>query len=121
MENLDALKETLLASGHSVDTAVSGTEALAKLRLQSGYDVILCDLSMGDLSGWDVARQSSELVDAADFFIVTGWGAQARSAIPPDVNVCAVLSKPISTVDIDRIVTAVDLRRSRGHVVAQMQ
>ena len=121
IENLDALKETLLASGHSVDTAVSGTEALAKLRLQSGYDVILCDLSMRDLSGWDVARQSSELVDAADFFIVTGWGAQARSAIPPDVNVCAVLSKPISAADIDRIVTAVDLRRSRGHVAAQMQ
>ena len=121
IENLDALKETLLASGHSVDTAGSGTEALAKLRLQSGYDVILCDLSMRDLSGWDVARQSSELVEAADFFIVTGWGAQARSAIPPDVNVCAVLAKPISTADIDRIVTAVDLRRSRGHVVAQMQ
>ena len=39
--------------------------------------------------------------------------AQARSAIPPNVNVSAILSKPIGLADIDRVVAAVNLKNSR--------
>jgi signal transduction histidine kinase/ActR/RegA family two-component response regulator len=113
VENLDALKEILIAGGHSVDIAMSGAEALEKLRLRSDYDLVLCDLDMPGVSGWDVARHSSEFASAPEFFIVTGWGAHARSAMPPDARVSAILSKPISPADIERIVAAADPRRSQ--------
>jgi signal transduction histidine kinase/ActR/RegA family two-component response regulator len=116
IENIDALKEVLISGGHSVDTAMSGAEALEKLRLRSDYDVVLCDLNMPGASGWDVARRSSEFASSPEFFIVTGWDAQARSAFPPNSRVSAILSKPISLADIDRIVATVNPKRSRKHV-----
>jgi signal transduction histidine kinase/ActR/RegA family two-component response regulator len=121
VENLDALKEVLISGGHSVDTAMSGAEALEKLRLRSDYDVVLCDLNMPGASGWDVARRSSEFASTADFFIVTGWDAQARFAFPPDSRVSAIVSKPIGMADIDRIVATVNLKRSRKEVSALRQ
>jgi signal transduction histidine kinase/ActR/RegA family two-component response regulator len=116
VENLDALKEVLITSGHSVDTAMSGAEALEKLRLRSDYDVVLCDLNMPGTSGSDVARRSSEFASTPEFFIVTGWDAQARSAFPLNSAVSAILTKPIGLADIDRIVATVNLKRSRKHV-----
>jgi signal transduction histidine kinase/ActR/RegA family two-component response regulator len=115
-ENLDALREVLISSGHSVDTARSGAEALEKLRLRSDYDVVLCDSNMPGANGWDVARQSSEFASTPEFFIITGWDAQARPAFPPDSRVSAILSKPIGLEDIDRIVETLNLKRSRKHV-----
>jgi signal transduction histidine kinase/ActR/RegA family two-component response regulator len=116
VENLDALKEVLISGGHSVDTAMSGAEALEKLRLRSDYDVVLCDLNMPGTSGSDVARRSSEFASTPEFFIVTGWDAQARSAFPPNSGVSAILTKPVGLADIDRIVARVNLKRSRNHV-----
>ena len=72
VENIDALKEVLSSGGHLVDTAMSGAEALEKLRLRSDYDVVLCDLNMPGTSGSDVARRSSEFASTPEFFIVTG-------------------------------------------------
>jgi signal transduction histidine kinase/ActR/RegA family two-component response regulator len=121
IENIDALKEVLISGGHSVDTAMSGAEALEKLRLRSDYDVVLCDLNMPGASGWDVARRSSEFASSPEFFIVTGWDAQARSTFPPNSRVSAILSKPISLADIDRIVATVNPKRSRKHVSMSRQ
>ena len=119
IENLDALKELLLADGHSVDAVVSGTEALERLRSESAYDAILCDLDMPGVSGWDVARHLAGSPSAPEFFIVTGWGCQVKSAAPSDVRVSAVISKPIGSTDIDRIVEIVDLKHSRSYDVSE--
>jgi signal transduction histidine kinase/CheY-like chemotaxis protein len=119
IENLNALKELLLAGGHSVDAVVSGAEALERLRSVSTYDAILCDLDMPGVSGWDVARHSGESASAPEFFIVTGWGRQAKSSVPPDARVSGVIAKPIGSPDIDRIVEIVDLKRSRGYDVSE--
>jgi signal transduction histidine kinase/ActR/RegA family two-component response regulator len=116
VENLDALKEVLISGGHSVDTAMSGAEALDKLRLRSDYDVVLCDLNMPETSGLEVARRSSEFASTPEFFIVTGWDLQARSAVAPNSGVSAILRKPIGVPDIDRIVATVNLKHSRKHV-----
>ncbi len=116
VENLDALKEVLISGGHSVDTAMSGAEALDKLRLRSDYDVVLCDLNMPETSGLEVARRSSEFASTPEFFIVTGWNLQARSAVSPNSGVSAILKKPIGPPDIDRIVAIVNQKHSRKPV-----
>jgi signal transduction histidine kinase/ActR/RegA family two-component response regulator len=116
IENLDALREMLLAAGHSVDAAISGINALERLQLGSKYDAILCDLDMPGVSGWDVARRSSELPSAPEFFIVTGWARQAKFTVPSNVGISAIISKPIGFADIDRIVEAVSLKHSHTYV-----
>jgi signal transduction histidine kinase/CheY-like chemotaxis protein len=116
VDSLNALKDVLLTCGHSVETALSGSQALEKLRAGSDYDVIMCDLDMPGINGWELARLSNQIASEHQFFIVTGWGAQVRSAIPPGIKVCAVLPKPISRGDIDRIVAEVELKRSQHRI-----
>ena len=60
--------------GHEVETALSGSDAIARLRADPAYDIILCDLSMPGMNGWEVARQAREIAKDVNFYIVTGWG-----------------------------------------------
>jgi signal transduction histidine kinase/CheY-like chemotaxis protein len=107
VENLEALKEVLLLRGHCAHTAESGSEALAKLESASVYDVVLCDLAMPGISGWEVARVALETNPNLHFYIVTGWGEQVQLEIPPNLLVRGVLSKPIDLYKLDRIAAMV--------------
>jgi signal transduction histidine kinase/ActR/RegA family two-component response regulator len=113
LENLESLKESLNLKGCEADTALSGAEAVAKLRSAPAYDVILCDLSMPGMSGWEVARQAREIAGNASFYIVTGWGRQIEREIPPSVSVSGVLSKPIDLNEIGRIIATARTRNQR--------
>ncbi len=114
-ENLDSLKENLVRRGHEVGTALSGSDAIARLRADPAYDIILCDLSMPGMNGWEVARQAREIAKDANFYIVTGWGRQIEREIPPLLSVSGVLSKPLDLNEIGRIAA---LAHARTHPAA---
>jgi CheY-like chemotaxis protein len=105
LRNLEALKELLLMRGHLVDTAQSGAEALKKIGSGSIYDIILCDLAMPGMNGWEVARNAFQSDPNLNFYIVTGWGGQMEAEIPPDLPVRGVLSKPIDISELGHIIT----------------
>jgi signal transduction histidine kinase/CheY-like chemotaxis protein len=107
VKNLEALKEILLLQGHYADTAESGSEALEKIGSTSAYDIVLCDLAMPGMNGWEVARVALQTNPDLNFYIVTGWGEQVQSEIPPNLPVRGVLSKPIDLGKLERIATAV--------------
>jgi signal transduction histidine kinase len=102
-ENLAALKEKLTRRGHLADAASSGSEAIEKLRSSPSYDVVLCDLGMPGMNGWEVARTASAIAPHTRFYIVTGWGQQIGTQPPPNLVVAGVLNKPINPDDIERI------------------
>jgi CheY-like chemotaxis protein len=54
-DNLFLLKTILEIEGYTVDTASSGTSALHRLRL-SPPDLVLLDIMMPDMSGYEVTR-----------------------------------------------------------------
>jgi signal transduction histidine kinase/ActR/RegA family two-component response regulator len=103
VDNLSSLREILLRDGHHVDAALSGAEAIEKLRSNPRYDFILCDLGMPGMNGWEVARQVSEIAAGVHFYIVTGWGREIERQIPSSVSVSGVLSKPIDVTEIRRL------------------
>ena len=103
-ENLDALRERLVLNGHEADTARSGPEAIEKLRIESSkYDIVLCDLGMPGMNGWEVARSAQTIAPRTSFYIVTGWGKQVERDIPSAVSISGVLSKPLAVEEIERI------------------
>ena len=107
LRNLEALKEILLMRGHYADTARSGPEAIEKIHPSSPYDIVLCDLAMPGMNGWEVARLALRREPNLNFYIVTGWGEQLESVIPADLPVRGVLSKPIDLNVLDRIIEQV--------------
>ncbi len=97
----------LLSPRHHVDTAGCGREALAKLISGAFYDVILCDISMPDITGLDlydeVARKAPAQAERIVF--VTGGITSAAQRTRLDGMSALVLEKP---VDVDLILSLVD-------------
>lgn len=96
----DILRLALEAEGISVETAANGREALAALEKPQRPALMLLDLRMPELDGWqtiDTLRARGEL---DDLHIVVCTSAPADA--PPGFR---VLAKP---VDLDQLLRLVD-------------
>jgi CheY-like chemotaxis protein len=117
-DNLDALKEALVLSGHSVEVAQSGQEGLERIRTFPNYDLVLCDLAMPGMNGWEVARFALNADPKLHLYIMTGWGRQAQMEIPPGLAIKGVLPKPIDLLEFHRILSSptgrIDRARAAG-------
>lgn len=102
-ENLDSLREILVRDGHEADTAMSGAEAIAKLRSSLAYDVILCDLGMPGMNGWEVEREARQIAAQTSFYILTGWGGETERPNASVGSVSGVLTKPVDLNEIRKI------------------
>jgi CheY-like chemotaxis protein len=94
------LENGLKRMGQIVFTALSGEDGL-KIFEAEDVDVVICDLGMEGLSGWDVGAGVSEIckrrgIPKTPFILLTGWGAEfgdEMNVIRSGVDM--VLEKPI--------------------------
>src|SRR6266540_269277 len=70
------LSDILEHQGHTVVQASGGQEGLGLLEKGQVIDLILTDLGMPDMTGWDVARNVRERWPELPVGLVTGWGEQ---------------------------------------------
>lgn len=54
--NRDMLSRRLVRRGHVVEIAVDGTEGVARA-LEGGWDLILMDMSLPEIDGWEATRR----------------------------------------------------------------
>jgi DNA-binding response OmpR family regulator len=54
------LEAILRSAGHEVDEAASGEQALARLT-ENDYEVVVLDVMLGQMSGWDVLTEVERL------------------------------------------------------------
>jgi signal transduction histidine kinase/ActR/RegA family two-component response regulator len=88
------LSDMLRAEGHEVTTATNGDEALA-LFDPSAHDVVITDLGMPRINGWEVAERVKTRSPSTAVFILTGWG-EGVSAHDSSHFVDRVIAKPVS-------------------------
>jgi len=94
------LQEGLEEFGHEVHAAFSGPEALEIFR-RYPIDVIVCDLAMPGMSGWQVAKAVEQIcreknIARPPFILLTGWGGQlAQESNVMKAGVDAVVGKPV--------------------------
>ena len=91
---LTVLTDVLRSGGHQVTTAGGGEEAL-RIFDPEQHDVVITDLGMPLVNGWQVAEQVKLRAPATRVFVLTGWG---EGVTAPDASkyVDQVLAKPIS-------------------------
>ena len=71
-----AAMRRMLSSEHRVVTATSGSEAMEVLRTDRGFDAIICDLVMPDVTGIDLHEWvSAEYPDLVDRMVFVSGGA----------------------------------------------
>jgi CheY-like chemotaxis protein len=70
-------------------------------------DVILTDVSMPGMSGWDVADACRRRFPHVPLGFVTGWGDRLDQEMTRRSGVRFVLSKPFGPVDVQTLVAGV--------------
>ena len=88
------LSDMLRTEGHEVTTATNGEEALA-LFDPAAHDVVITDLGMPRMNGWEVAERIKTRSAATAVFILTGWG-EGVSVHESSQFVDRVIAKPVS-------------------------
>jgi signal transduction histidine kinase len=91
---LSVLSDVLRSEGHAITTAANGDEALAVFD-PGAHDVVITDLGMPKMNGWEVAERIKMRSPATAVFILTGWG-EGVSAHESMQFVDRVIAKPVS-------------------------
>ena len=106
IEDNDDVREmmavTLELEGHRVDTAINGRDALEKVRTGEKPSVILLDLMMPVMNGWEFRRalQQDPVLRTVPVVVVSA----AAGDIVKKTSADAFLPKP---VDMDRLLDVV--------------
>ena len=96
--------EDLTDAGFEVTATGTGDEALAILRQDAGFDVLLTDIRMpGSIDGWGLATEGKRLIPRLRVIYATGLQEDARRIGPGD----RLLAKPYRKSDL---LNALDLR-----------
>lgn len=92
----EMLRELLELSGHEVTVASSGHEALEALRRRR-FDVVLCDLGIPDMSGYEVARavRADAGLRGTSLVALTGYGQPEDRRRTAEAGFDEHLTKPV--------------------------
>lgn len=91
--NREIFSEYVAAVGHEARTAVDGTEGVA-LFMRERFDLVITDLSMPGISGWEVARKVKDANSSVPVVLLSGWAIQADDAQVKASGVDFVVAKP---------------------------
>jgi CheY-like chemotaxis protein len=97
----DSLTDILTAEGYSVATAQNGKEALKLLRGTSLPQLIILDLFMPEMDGWEFRRAQLKDAKLRDIPVVVMTGASVYAGI--DANV--IVHKPL---DVARFIGLIE-------------
>ena len=92
--------------GHAVELAANGLEAVSAVRNSEPFDVVVMDVEMPEMNGWDAVRAIRTLPHGHDLPIVmfTAYGNGVTLKLARDVGANDVLHKPLSPFELlDRV------------------
>ncbi len=113
------LETGLTNCGYIVFTAPSGRDALEIFKTNP-IDVVICDLGMEEMNGWDVSKAVKNLceeqgIPKTPFILLTGWGEDAAQVKDLEsIGVDRIETKPVDIKGLDRVVQELVNSRLRG-------
>jgi signal transduction histidine kinase/CheY-like chemotaxis protein len=96
-----ALADMLTTQGHTVVLAGSGPDALGRLEEDSGFDLVVTDLVMPIMTGWELADAAKARQPGLRVGVITGWGDVPDATPATRLAVDFVLSKPVTLEALD--------------------
>jgi CheY-like chemotaxis protein len=98
------LSRVLSQVNHQVTVAKDGGEGLELLR-EKEFDIVLTDLGMPGMSGWEVCRAIKEIRPQMPVGMITGWGMELDQKEKAESGLDFIISKPF---DFNQILKVVD-------------
>lgn len=97
------LADIVASGGHRVTSASDGIEAL-RIFKDGCFDLVLTDLGMPAMSGWEVAKTIKQWAPEVIVVIITGWGSQLNQRELEENGIDGVVSKPFRIDEILNLV-----------------
>jgi len=107
----EALADSLAEDGHTVTTAASGPEGLARLADGVKVDLVITDLGMPEMTGWDVARAVRTGYPGLPVGLITGWAVALDISDEERRAVDFVIAKPYTTEALRAVLADIQPRR----------
>jgi PAS domain S-box-containing protein len=108
----DFLVEMLVSAGYEADAASAGPEGIA-LSEKNHYDLVLSDLGLPEMSGWEIAKAIRSKSPSLPIVLMSGWGIQLDDVRIQECGIDLVLSKPCQMEELLGAVEEV-LKRHRS-------
>lgn len=88
--------------GHTVRLAANGLEAVAAVENQEDFQVIIMDIEMPEMNGWDAVRMIRAIPgkEAIPIVMFTAYGNGVTLKLAQQVGANSVLHKPISPQEL---------------------
>ncbi len=111
------VSDVLEMEGWQVTQAASAEEAF-ELMSERSYELVFCDVMLGQADGYDVLRKFTAEQPSATFVLMTGRGSAAGALDATAIGAFDYLLKPFDVVDIVRIskVVSEQLRLRKGNI-----
>jgi two-component system alkaline phosphatase synthesis response regulator PhoP len=116
--NVELIQAYLAGTGWAVQTARSGAEAVAKAAA-CPPDVVLLDLMMPGMSGYDVCRRLKTDAQTGDVPVIVVTALTEVEAVEKAIDAGAddFLSKPVNRLElITRVKSSMSVRHLRGQL-----
>jgi len=113
------LDEILSTAGHKITLAASGEEGIELFKEQKP-DIVITDLGMPGLSGWDVADRVKALNPLTPVILFTGWGVSPKQIKDHKQNVDRIISKPFNMEQILNLISELLAQRKTESVNASL-
>jgi len=102
----ETLADLLDAQGHAVVQASDGEKGIGRLRAGESFDLVLTDLGMPGMTGWDVARTIQHSWPRLPVGLITGWGEEGTTG-EEGSHVDFVITKPFDPERLREALAAV--------------
>jgi len=97
------LKDILTYEGHRVETASNGNLGIEKFK-KNNFDMVLTDLGMPGMSGWQVAEKIKAINGRVPIALITGWSIDLKESEMKAKGIDFIIRKPYT---LDQLVNVV--------------
>ncbi len=112
-ENIRILMDKFLSeSNHKVKTIDNGADAIELIKKEE-FDLVLCDLAMPDVFGYDVIKVINNLGKRSKTGIITGWNDDLTPQVGEEPDVDFIIRKPFEFPELTNKINAAFGRVSR--------
>jgi CheY-like chemotaxis protein/anti-sigma regulatory factor (Ser/Thr protein kinase) len=102
------IQRALEGQGHRVSAFTVASEALSAFRAATGgFDLIITDLGMPAISGWDLSAAIRSANPEVPIVMITGWGDHLDNHLTQQYHIASVLAKPFDIEELLQLATKV--------------
>jgi CheY-like chemotaxis protein len=94
------LRDILVFGGYRVIEASDGRSGIKYLEKGAMIDLVLTDLGMPEMNGWEVARMTKKKVPQLPVILITGWRLGPHEKKIKESGIDRIIGKPFKVNDI---------------------